>query len=45
LKDKCEWSAAMIGSPRPRAASKIGAMNEARGCITVPVATMPREWW
>jgi len=47
LKDKCEWSSAMLGDAETRVISgtttKIGAMNEARGCITVPVATMPRE--
>jgi len=44
-KDKCEWSAAMLGSAETLSSGtiKIGAMNEARGCITVPVATMPRE--
>ena len=45
LKDKCEWSSAMLGSAETKSGGtiKIGAMNEARGCITVPVATMPRE--
>jgi type IV pilus assembly protein PilV len=45
LKDKCEWSAAMVGGAETKSGGtiKIGAMNEARGCITVPVATMPRE--
>ena len=45
LKDKCEWSSAMLGSAETKTGGtiKIGAMNEARGCITVPVTTMPRE--
>jgi type IV pilus assembly protein PilV len=47
LKDKCEWSSAMVGAAETRVISgtttNIGAMNEARGCITVPVTTMPRE--
>jgi type IV pilus assembly protein PilV len=42
-KDKCEWSAALTGATETKATVKIGAMNEARGCITVPVTTMPRE--
>ena len=35
----------MLGSAETKSGGtiKIGAMNEARGCITVPVATMPRE--
>lgn len=47
LRDKCAWSSAMVGAAETRVISgtttKIGAMNEARGCITVAVATMPRE--
>jgi len=45
LKDKCEWSSAMLGNAETKSGGsvKIGAMNEARGCISVPVATMPRE--
>lgn len=44
-KDKCEWSSAMLGNAETKSGGtiKIGAMNEARGCITVPVTTMPRE--
>jgi type IV pilus assembly protein PilV len=44
-KDKCEWSSAMLGAAETKSGGtlKIGAMNEARGCITVPVTTMPRE--
>jgi type IV pilus assembly protein PilV len=43
LKDKCAWSDALTGAAETKGSSKLGAMNEARGCITVPVATMPRE--
>ena len=47
LKDKCEWSDALTGAGETKDSGgttvKIGAMNEARGCITNPVATMPRE--
>jgi len=45
LKDKCEWSSALTGSAETKTVggAKIGAMNEARGCITNPVASMPRE--
>lgn len=47
LKDKCEWSGALTGAAETKTTggvtNKLGAMNEARGCIEVPVATMPRE--
>jgi len=47
LRDQCEWSTALTGATETKTAggvpSSIGAMNEARGCITVPVTTMPRE--
>lgn len=45
LKDKCEWSTALTGAAETKAGGtlNLGAMNEARGCITNPVATMPRE--
>jgi hypothetical protein len=35
----------MLGTAETKSGGtiKIGAMNEARGCITVPVTTMPRE--
>jgi len=45
-KDMCEWSDALLGSETKTVGSvttKLGAMNEARGCITNPVTTMPRE--
>jgi type IV pilus assembly protein PilV len=45
LKDKCEWSSALTGAAETKGggATKLGAMNEARGCITNPVTTHPRE--
>jgi len=45
LKDRCEWSDALTGAAETTGggANKLGAMNGARGCITNPVATMPRE--
>jgi len=45
LKDQCEWSSALTGAAETTGggANKLGAMNEARGCITNPVTTMPRE--
>jgi type IV pilus assembly protein PilV len=45
-KDMCEWSDALLGSETKTVGSvttRLGAMNEARGCITNPVTTMPRE--
>ncbi len=45
LRDKCEWSSALTGAAETKTGGtiKLGSMNEARGCITNPVATMPRE--
>lgn len=47
LKDKCEWSSALAGAAETTSAggatTTLGAMNEARGCITNPGTTMPRE--
>jgi type IV pilus assembly protein PilV len=44
-KDKCEWNNALFGASETKAggAQQLGAMNGARGCITNPVAVMPRE--
>ena len=44
-KDLCEWDAALAGAAETTGggASKLGAMNEGRGCISNPVTTMPRE--
>jgi type IV pilus assembly protein PilV len=43
LKDQCEWHAALLGRNETRAGAQLGAMNEARGCVSNPVATMPRQ--
>jgi type IV pilus assembly protein PilV len=42
-KDKCEWNNALFGASETKAGVTLGAMNGARGCITNPVAVMPRE--
>lgn len=42
-KDLCEWNNALFGSSETKGGQSLGAMNTARGCITNPVATMPRE--
>jgi type IV pilus assembly protein PilV len=42
-KDKCEWNNALFGAAELKGAQTLGAMTGARGCITNPVTTMPRE--
>ena len=43
-KDRCEWNNALFGSAETKSGgATYGAMNGARGCITNPVTTMPRE--
>jgi type IV pilus assembly protein PilV len=42
-KDLCEWNNALFGAAEQKSGQTYGAMNGARGCITNPVATMPRE--
>lgn len=42
--DLCEWGDALLGASEKKGASSVGAMIGARGCITNPVATMPREF-
>jgi len=46
-KDMCEWSDALAGTAESKTVggvtTNLGAMNEARGCITNPVTAMPRE--
>lgn len=42
-KDKCEWNNALFGAAETKSGATYGAMNGARGCITNPVTTMPRE--
>jgi type IV pilus assembly protein PilV len=42
-KDKCDWNNALFGAAELKGTQTLGAMNGARGCITNPVTTMPRE--
>ena len=43
--DQCEWNEALLGASETKSggAENLGAMIDARGCITNPVVTMPRE--
>jgi type IV pilus assembly protein PilV len=43
LKDQCEWHAALLGRNETKAGIQLGAMNGARGCVSNPVITMPRQ--
>jgi type IV pilus assembly protein PilV len=43
LRDQCEWHAALLGRNETRAGTQLGAMNGARGCVSNPVTTMPRQ--
>jgi len=43
-RDRCEWNNALLGASEKKGASTVGAMIGARGCITNPVTTMPREF-
>ena len=42
--DLCEWNNALLGAAETKGGSSVGAMIGARGCITNPVTTMPREF-
>ena len=42
-KDRCEWNNALYGAAETKAGVTYGAMNGARGCVSNPVAAMPRE--
>lgn len=42
-KDQCEWNNALFGAAELKGTETLGAMTGARGCVTMPVATMPRE--
>jgi type IV pilus assembly protein PilV len=42
-KDLCEWNNALFGAAELKGTQTLGAMTGARGCITNPVTTMPRE--
>ena len=43
-RDKCEWSNALLGAAETLAGNKVGAMTDARGCVTETVNVMPREY-
>jgi type IV pilus assembly protein PilV len=42
-RDLCEWHQALQGSAETSSGNPVGAMIGARGCVELPVATMPRE--
>jgi type IV pilus assembly protein PilV len=42
-KDLCEWNNALFGAAEMKGTQTLGAMTGARGCITNPDTTMPRE--
>ncbi len=42
-KDLCEWNNALLGASETQGTQTLGAMNNARGCVTNPVSAMPRE--
>jgi len=42
-KDLCAWSDLLLGAAETTGGNKVGAMIGARGCVTLPVATMPRQ--
>lgn len=41
--DTCEWGNMLLGAAETSGTQKVGAMIGARGCITNPVTTMPRQ--
>jgi len=41
--DLCQWNNALLGAAETKGGQTLGAMTTARGCITNPVAAMPRE--
>lgn len=41
--DACEWGNMLLGAAETSGAQSVGAMIGARGCITNPVVTMPRQ--
>jgi type IV pilus assembly protein PilV len=40
-RDQCEWSQALKGAAETRSSSKVGAMTDARGCVTQVQAPNP----
>jgi type IV pilus assembly protein PilV len=43
-RDHCEWSNALLGSTESAGGVQVGAMTDARGCVTEVIGTMPREY-
>lgn len=41
--DLCEWNNMLLGATETSGGQNVGAMIGARGCVTNPVGTMPRE--
>jgi type IV pilus assembly protein PilV len=41
--DQCQWHAALLGASESSGGTQLGAMTGARGCISNPVAVMPRQ--
>ena len=41
-RDHCEWSNALLGASESAGGVKVGAMTDARGCVTELENTMPR---
>lgn len=41
--DICAWHRALRGAAETSGSTEVGAMIGARGCVELPVATMPRE--
>lgn len=41
--DRCEWENMLLGASETSGSQSVGAMIGARGCISNPVATMPRQ--
>jgi type IV pilus assembly protein PilV len=42
-RDQCAWNSALRGAAESASGVQLGAMNGARGCISNPVAVMPRQ--
>ena len=41
--DICAWHLALRGAAETSGSTEVGAMISARGCVSLPVTTMPRE--
>ena len=44
LRDRCEWSNALLGAAENQGGTSVGAMIGARGCVEVLSANMPRRY-